>query len=241
MLSKIKEEVDSFFARDPAARSRLEIYLAYPGFHAVILHRLAHRIWEKKYHTVARVLSYVSRMITGIEIHPGATLGKNLFIDHGMGIVIGETARIGEGVTIYHDVTLGGVAPQDDKKGAIRHPQIGDNVIIGSGAQLLGPIKVGEGAKIGSNAVVVTDVEPGAIMVGIPARKMVKKTVVETSAIFTPSEPFTPYASATHGEIDSRQLTIETLLREVNSLKERVADIEAQTKGAEKTAESWKK
>lgn len=233
MLGKVKQEVDSFFARDPAAKSRLEIYLCYPGFHALLIHKLSHWLWRKKLHTLPRFISYVARAITGIEIHPGATVGKNLFIDHGMGVVIGETAKIGDNVTIYHGVTLGGVSPQDSAKDSIRHPQIGNNVIIGSGAQLLGPINIGDGAKIGSNAVVVSDVEPGAIMVGIPARKVVRKEQVQDY------DKFKAYAATSAGEIDSRQLLIDDLVKEVKAMKEKISELESQTAGEEKAAGAW--
>ncbi len=233
MFNTIKEEVDSFFARDPAAKSRLEVILCYPGFHAMLVHRLSHWLWTKKLHTLPRFISYLSRMITGIEIHPGATIGKNLFIDHGMGVVIGETARIGSNVTIYHGVTLGGVAPQDSEKGSVRHPQIGNNVIVGSGAQLLGPINVGDGSKIGSNAVVVTDVEPGAIMVGNPARKVVRKEHAQEQ------DKFKAYAATSEGEVDPRQLVIERLIKEVTQLNKRINEIEGKDAGEEKAAESW--
>jgi serine O-acetyltransferase len=233
MFSRIKEEVDSFFARDPAAKSRLEVYLCYPGFHAVQVYKLAHWLWKKKWNTLARFISYIGRIITGVEIHPGATIGKNLFIDHGMGVVIGETAKIGENVTIYHGVTLGGVSPQDSGKDSIRHPQIGNNVVIGSGAQLLGPIKVADGAKIGSNAVVVSDVEPGAIMVGIPARKVVRREQVQDY------DKFKAYAATSAGEIDSRTLIIERLIKEVTELSHRINEIEGKEDTADKSAESW--
>ncbi|MDX1949381.1 MAG: serine O-acetyltransferase [Rickettsiales bacterium] len=233
MFKKIIEEVDSFFSRDPAARSRLEVILCYPGFHAIIFHRLAHWFWKKNFKTLARFISAFSRFLTGIEIHPGATLGKNLFIDHGMGVVIGETAEIGDNVTIYHGVTLGGVSPQDIAKGAKRHPTIGNNVIIGSGAQLLGAINVREGSKIGSNAVVISDVEENAIMVGIPARKVVKKSEIINS------EKFSAYAATSAGDIDSRQLLIDELSKQVLQLSKRLEEIEKNNKEAEKTAKGW--
>jgi serine O-acetyltransferase len=232
MFNRIREEVETFFTRDPAAKSRLEVYLCYPGFHALILHRLSNWLWHKKLYTLPRFISYLGRAITGIEIHPGATIGKNLFIDHGMGVVIGETARIGNNVTIYHDVTLGGVAPQDSAKGSIRHPQIADNVIIGAGAQVLGPINVAEGAKIGSNAVVVSDVEAHSIVVGIPARKVVKKDA-------NANEAFMPYATSGANEIDSRQLIIDRLIKEVTELNKRLNQIEGKDEDANKSAESW--
>ncbi len=230
MFGKIKEEVDSFFERDPAARSRLEVYLCYPGFHAIISHRLTNWLWRKRFRTLARFIAYISRSITGIEIHPGATIGRNLFIDHGMGVVIGETATVGNNVTIYHGVTLGGVSPQSDEKGAKRHPQVGDNVIIGSGAQLLGAIEIGSGSRIGSNAVVVTDVEPGAVMVGIPARKVVRREML------VPKDGFKAYGAMSEEEVDSRQVTIETLVAEVSAMKARINELE---NNAEKSAEGW--
>jgi serine O-acetyltransferase len=167
------EDIDSIIARDPAARSRLEVALTYPGFHAVLAHRLSHALWAQGWRVLARVISQAARWITGIEIHPGATIGRRLFIDHGMGVVVGETAEIGDDVTMYQDITLGGTSPsvnsaaQANKK---RHPTLRDRVIVGAGAQVLGAITVGHGAKVGANAVVVTDVPPGALMVGIPAK-----------------------------------------------------------------------
>ncbi|HET6618316.1 MAG TPA: serine O-acetyltransferase [Dongiaceae bacterium] len=167
------EDIDSIIARDPAARSRLEVALTYPGFHAILAHRLSHALWVQGWRVLARVISQAARWITGIEIHPGATIGRRLFIDHGMGVVVGETAEIGDDVTMYQDITLGGTSPsvnsaaQANKK---RHPTLRDRVIVGAGAQVLGAITVGHGAKVGANAVVVTDVPPGALMVGIPAK-----------------------------------------------------------------------
>lgn len=233
MFKNILEEVDSFFSRDPAARSRLEVFLCYPGFHALILHKLAHWVWNKNFKLFARLISATSRFLTGIEIHPAANIGKNLFIDHGMGVVIGETATIGDNVTIYHGVTLGGVSPQDVEKGAKRHPQIGNNVVIGSGAQLLGAIKVSDGAKIGSNAVVINDVDENSIMVGIPARKVVKKSEVDEA------DKFKAYAATSAGDIDSRQLVIDNLTKQIEALTKRLEDIEKGNKGLEKTAEGW--
>ncbi len=233
MFKNIIEEVDSFFSRDPAARSRLEVILCYPGFHALIIHKLAHFLWNHHMKLLARFISATGRFLTGIEIHPGAMIGKNLFIDHGMGVVIGETATIGDDVTIYHGVTLGGVSPQDVAKGAKRHPQIGNNVVIGSGAQLLGPIKVSSGAKIGSNAVVINDVEENSIMVGIPARKVIKKSDVEHP------DHFTAYATTSVGDIDSRQLLIDNLSKQVKEIANRLEEVEKESRGAEKTAEGW--
>jgi serine O-acetyltransferase len=167
------EDIDSIMARDPAARSRLEVALTYPGFHALLAHRLSHALYKAGWRVLARVVSQAARWITGIEIHPGATIGRRLFIDHGMGTVIGETAEIGDDVTMYQDITLGGTSPSvnsDAQRNKKRHPTLCDRVIVGAGAQILGAITVGAGAKIGANAVVVGDVPPGALMVGIPAK-----------------------------------------------------------------------
>ena len=162
----LKEDIDAVFNRDPAARNSLEVILTYPGIHALILHRGAHYLWQNEQKLAARVISYGSRIITGIEIHPAAKIGRRFFIDHGMGIVIGETAEIGNDVTLYHGVTLGGVSWNNGK----RHPTLEDGVIVGAGAKVLGPFTVGKGAKIGSNAVVVKAVPAGATMVGSAAR-----------------------------------------------------------------------
>jgi serine O-acetyltransferase len=166
IFKTLKEEINAVFERDPAARSTLEIIFCYPGFHAIIFYRISHWFWEKKFYFLGRFISHLGRFFTGIEIHPGAKIGKNFFIDHGMGVVIGETAEIGDNVTIYHGVTLGGVSLNKGK----RHPTIGNNVIIGSGAKILGPFKVGDNSKIGSNSVVVKEVPPNSTVVGIPGR-----------------------------------------------------------------------
>jgi serine O-acetyltransferase len=161
------EDVDAAMARDPAAQSRLETFLASPGLHAVWSHRLAHRMWERPaYRLPARVLSNVTRTLTGVEIHPGATIGRRFFIDHGMGVVIGETSVVGDDVMLYHDVTLGGRSLARVK----RHPTVGDRVTIGSGARVLGDVTVGDDSQIGANSVVTRDVPSGAVAVGIPAQ-----------------------------------------------------------------------
>ena len=165
MFTRIREDLKVVFDRDPAARHTLEILTAYPGVHAVIFHRLSHACWQLGLKWLARFISHISRWFTGIEIHPGAKLGRRLFIDHGMGIVIGETAEIGDDCTLYHGVTLGGTSWNKGK----RHPTLGNNVVIGAGAKVLGPLFVGDNARIGSNSVVLKDVEPGKTMVGIPA------------------------------------------------------------------------
>lgn len=166
VFKRLREEIESIRVRDPAARSNLEILLCYPGLHALFFHRLAHWLWGRGQHLLARLLSHFGKLLSGIEIHPGAQIGERLFIDHGTGVVIGETAVIGNDVTLYQGVTLGGTSLHKGK----RHPTLGDGVIVGSGAQVLGPVTVGDGARVGANAVVLTDVPAGVTMVGIPAR-----------------------------------------------------------------------
>ncbi|PRD68049.1 serine O-acetyltransferase [Malikia spinosa] len=167
MFSRLKTDIDCILERDPAARSRWEVLTCYPGLHAVLLHRLAHGCWTRGYRWLGRFVSHLARFLTGIEIHPGAQLGNRVFIDHGMGVVIGETAEIGDGCTIYHGVTLGGTSLY---KGAKRHPTLGRDVVVGAGAKVLGGFTVGDGAKVGSNAVVTKPVPAGATAVGNPAR-----------------------------------------------------------------------
>ena len=184
----MNEFLESIIKRDPAAKSKLSIILTYPGAKAVFFHKIANFFAIAKFHLVARIISQFSRFLTGIEIHPRANIGKNLFIDHGMGVVIGETSEIGDNVTIYHMATLGGISPSinsNEQRNIKRHPTLKDNVVIGSGAQILGPVTVGKNAKIGANAVVTKDVPENAVMVGIPA-----KNVGETSGS---DENFKPY------------------------------------------------
>ncbi len=166
MFSRLREDIACVFERDPAARSSWEVVTCYPGLHALTLHRLSHWLWQNRFRWLARLCSHLGRFFTGIEIHPGATVGRRVFIDHGMGVVIGETAEIGDDCTLYHGVTLGGTSWQKGK----RHPTLLTGVVVGAGAKVIGPIVIGEGAKIGSNAVVVKDVPAGATAVGIPAR-----------------------------------------------------------------------
>lgn len=166
MFERFREDIRSIYERDPAARNVWEIVTCYPGMHAIWMHRFSHLLWQLRLRWVARLVSHVGRWLTGIEIHPGATIGRRFFIDHGMGVVIGETAIIGDDCTLYHGVTLGGTSWNKGK----RHPTLGRGVVIGAGGKVLGPILVADGAKIGSNAVVVRDVPAGATAVGIPAR-----------------------------------------------------------------------
>jgi serine O-acetyltransferase len=166
MFRRLREDIASIFDRDPAARNAWEVLTCYPGLHALQIHRLAHWFWTHRLPWLGRFTSHLGRWLTGIEIHPGATVGRRVFIDHGMGVVIGETAEIGEDTTLYHGVTLGGTTWNKGK----RHPTLGKGVVVGAGAKILGPITVGDGAKIGSNAVVVKDVPPGATVIGVPGR-----------------------------------------------------------------------
>jgi len=180
--------LESIINRDPAAKSKLSVILTYPGVKAVFFHQIANFFSVAKFDLIARIISQFSRFLTGIEIHPKAKIGRNLFIDHGMGVVIGETSEIGDNVTIYHMVTLGGISPSinsNDQRGSKRHPTLMDNVVVGSGAQVLGPVVVGKNAKIGANAVVTKDVPENAVMVGIPAKN-----------VGTATEEFKPYGIA---------------------------------------------
>jgi len=164
MFERLREDIDCVFERDPAARNGFEVLTTYPGLHAVLMHRAAHALWNRGLKWLARLLSNLARLFTGIEIHPGARIGRRLFIDHGMGVVIGETAVVGDDCTLYHGVTLGGISWNKGK----RHPTLRQHVVVGAGAKVLGPIKIGDGARIGSNSVVVKSVPPGATIVGVP-------------------------------------------------------------------------
>lgn len=177
MFQRLREDIRCVFDRDPAARTFFEVITTYPGVHAVIYYRLCHALWKARLKWLARWLSTLARWLTGIEIHPAATIGRRFFIDHGMGVVIGETAEIGDDCTLYHGVTLGGTTWKKGK----RHPTLANDVVVGAGAKVLGPILVGPGARIGSNAVVVKDVPPGATVVGIPGRVVKQQTVPDAS------------------------------------------------------------
>ncbi|MFZ5791592.1 MAG: serine O-acetyltransferase EpsC [Pseudomonadota bacterium] len=229
MFQSLKVELDSIIARDPAARSRIEVALTYPGFHAVLIHRLAHAVWIRGWRFLGRMLSQIGRFLTGIEIHPGATIGRRLFIDHGMGVVVGETAEIGDDVTMYHGVTLGGVAPSVNSAAQVnrkRHPTIADGAIIGSGAQVLGPITVGARARVGANAVVVKDVPAGCAVVGIPARPITREC----------SGEFMAYGTPTGDMPDPVARAIEGLMEQVTALKARVEELERREAGHDAVA-----
>lgn len=196
MFERMREDIQSVFHRDPAARNTLEVLVCYPGLHAIWLHRVANALWRANWKLLARVVSHSSRWITGIEIHPGATIGRRFFIDHGMGVVIGETAEIGDDVTLYHGVTLGGTSWNKGK----RHPTLEDGVIVGAGAKILGPFTVGKGAKVGSNAVVTKEVPPGATAVGIPGRIILPSP----QAVGTPDQQ----AASEGAEVEARRKAI---------------------------------
>lgn len=224
MFKKIRAEIDVVFERDPAVRSRLEVALCYPGFHALRMHRLAHAAWRRGWRLLARFISYVGRFLTGIEIHPGAVIGERFFIDHGLGVVIGETSEIGDDVTLYHDVTLGGIAPSVDAASQVdrkRHPTIKNGVIVGSGAQILGPISVGAGARVGANAVVVKDVPEGVTVTGIPARVVGGRDKTE-------ARKFAAYGTPSPDLPDPVSRAIDGLLDQAGALNARVEQLERQ-------------
>jgi len=197
MFKNIREDIGSVFDRDPAARTTFEVITCYPGLHARIFHRLSNTLWHMGLKWLARFISHFARWLTGIEIHPGATIGRRFFIDHGMGVVIGETAEIGDDVTMYHGVTLGGTSWKEGK----RHPTLGNGVVIGAGAKVLGPIHIGNGAKIGSNAVVVKDVPAGATAAGIPARILDEEKKISSgfNAYGVGNDKDDPLSKAIHG------------------------------------------
>ncbi|WP_022851229.1 serine O-acetyltransferase [Limisalsivibrio acetivorans] len=217
LIKTIKEELDTIFQRDPAARSIPEVIFCYPGFHAILFYRLGHWFWVRKLYFLGRFTSHLGRFFTGIEIHPGATIGKRFFIDHGMGVVVGETAEVGDDVTLYQGVTLGGVSLKKEK----RHPTIGDNVTVGAGSKVLGPFTVGENAKIGSNSVVVKEVPPNTTVVGIPGRAVGQKKDAVQEALDHDNLP-DPVAKAISCVVDR----VVELEKEINVLRDRLKDYE---------------
>lgn len=225
MFSRFKNDVKSVFERDPAARSIIEVFFCYPGLHALWFHRISHWFWIHEFFFIGRFLSQMGRFFTGIEIHPGATIGEGLFIDHGMGVVIGETAEIGDNVTIYHGVTLGGVSLEKKK----RHPTIGNNVVIGSGAKVLGPFTVGDNSKIGSNSVVVKEVPPNSSVVGIPGR------------IVMGAEAPKPKADLEHGQMpDPEAKAISCLFDQIRDLDRKYNELNEAYKALKKSTDSDK-
>jgi serine O-acetyltransferase len=229
LFKRLSEDLDAFIARDPAARSRLEVVLCYPGLHALLAHRLAHKLWQKHFFLPARVISVVSRFLTGVEIHPGARIGRRCVIDHGQGVVIGETTEIGDDVTLYQGVTLGGIAPSVDSRNQVsvkRHPTLENDVILGSGAQVLGPITVGRGARVGANSVVTRDLPPGVTAVGIPAHAVAPRDRREPAR-------FSAYGTPANGCPDPVLACIENLQGQVMVLVERIGELERRLEAAE--------
>ena len=228
----LREMVTAYHQRDPAARSRMEVVLCYPGLHAILWHRLAHGLWRRRWFLAGRFVSHIGRFLTGIEIHPGAQLGRRIVIDHGMGVVIGETAVLGDDAYLYHQVTLGTASTAKGK----RHPTVGRNVILGAGAKVLGDIVIGDGARVGANAVVVADVLPGQTVVGIPARPVERDRTKPA-----PKPSFLAYGTPCDGAPDPLMCEIEVLRAEVLALEARVsalararaAGVTASTRAAE--------
>jgi serine O-acetyltransferase len=213
MFERMRKDVQAVFKRDPAARNLCEVIFCYPGLHAIWLYRLAHFLWVREFISLARFISHISRFLTGIEIHPGAKIGGRFFIDHGMGVVIGETSEIGDDVLIYQGVVLGGTTRERKK----RHPTIGNYVVIGAGATILGPVKIGDGARIGSGSVVVRSVPTGATVVGIPGRVMErKKRLVK------------PLIDLEHGKLpDPVAEAVNILVKRIGELEDRTKELEA--------------
>ncbi|MCP5143421.1 MAG: serine O-acetyltransferase [Gammaproteobacteria bacterium] len=221
MFERLREDINSVYDRDPAARNAFEILTTYPGVHAILIHRLSHQLWRAGFKWAARMLAHIGRFLTGIEIHPGATLGRRFFIDHGMGVVIGETAEVGDDCTLYHGVTLGGTSWKKGK----RHPTLHDGVVVGAGAKVLGPIVLGAGARVGSNAVVVKDVPEGATVVGIPGR-VVGSNDEQQDSEDSKGTAFAPYG--TSGDMpDPLANAVDALLDQTQSVEQRIERIVA--------------
>jgi serine O-acetyltransferase len=216
-FTRLLEDVESFMQRDPAARSKIEVILCYSGYHALVLHRFANAAWRRNYFLLGRFISNFSRFITGIEIHPGATIGRRFFIDHGMGVVLGETSEVGDDVTLYQGVTLGGTSLETGK----RHPTLGNGVIVGSGAQILGPIIISDSSRVGANAVVLEDVPTGATVVGIPAKIVMGRDK-------SLDDEFCAYGTPTEGLPDPIARSFESLRNQLNFLGEKIIQLEGE-------------
>ncbi len=233
----LREVIQAYRQRDPAARSDLEVLLCYPGLHAVVWHKLAHGLWRRGWRLPARLTSHLGRFLTGIEIHPAARIGRRLIIDHGMGVVIGETAEVGDDVYLYHQVTLGGTSSEHGK----RHPTLGNNVIVGAGAKILGGITVGDNARVGANAVVVQPVAANETVVGIPARPVERDptrraTAAELAALRRQpgrAQVFMAYGTPCENTVDPLVCTIEALRAEMLALEARVTAIQQRSPAAE--------
>lgn len=226
MFERLREDIACVFERDPAARTSFEVITTYPGLHAILFHRLSHPLWNRGFKWLARMVSHLARWLTGIEIHPGARIGRRFFIDHGMGVVIGETAEIGDDCTLYHGVTLGGTTWQKGK----RHPTLENNVVVGAGAKVLGPITVGANARIGSNAVVVKDVPSGATVVGVPGHMVTeRKSRREPAPAGGPG--FDAYATPS-GMPDPLESEIRGLLQRIETLEAELRQLRSQQEDA---------
>jgi serine O-acetyltransferase len=224
MFANLRRDLNAIMERDPAASNRLAAIFLYPSFQVMLAYRLSHILWQMRLRFIARLIMQIARVLTGIEIHPAAKIGSGFFVDHGMGTVIGETAEIGRDVTLYHDVTLGGVMPavdSDKQRAAKRHPTLGDYVIVGAGAQILGPITVHRCARVGGNSVVTKDVPEAATVVGVPARQM-SKTTTKAEA----DTSFMAYGVQSGIDLDPRERTIRALVNEVQSQRARLSDLE---------------
>ena len=229
IFKRVQEDIDAILERDPAARSRLEVWLCYSGLHALMVYRVAHALWRRGWFLGARIVSQLGRLLTGVEIHPGAKIGRRLVIDHGHGLVIGETSEIGRDVTLYHGVTLGGIAPAVDshnQKNVKRHPTLQDDVIVGSGAQILGPVVVGKGARVGANAVVTKDVPAGVTATGVPAHVVMPKDRSQAGQ-------FWAYGTPSDGCPDPVLASVDGLRGQVSVLMERIEELEARLQEVE--------
>jgi serine O-acetyltransferase len=234
ILKNLREDIDNALRLDPAARSRLEVLFCYSGLHAVWLHRIANFWWRNGFELIGRFVSQTARFLTGIEIHPAAKIGRRLFIDHGMGVVIGETAEIGDDVTLYQGVTLGGTSLHRGK----RHPTLEDGVIVGAGAKILGGFTIGKNARVGANAVVIVAVKPGASVGGVPARVLGEETppplhaVTEADLALVPAPAFVPYGTPCDDSPDPIACKIDKLFGEVETLRARMAELERELEEA---------
>ena len=220
MFSKLYKDLTAILERDPAAQGLLAAFFLYPSFHVLLFYRISHPLWNWRLKFISRSLMLFARWLTGIEIHPQAKIGPGLFIDHGMGVVIGQTAVIGENVTLYHGVTLGGINPAEntnEQRKVKRHPTIGDNVIIGAGAQILGPITIAECARVGCNSVVTKDIEKGITVVGVPAKPMAKRRA---------NERFTPYAISDMTAVDQTEKTMQWMAQQISEMQHQIEFLE---------------
>lgn len=230
-FKRLRTDIDAIMERDPAARSRIEVALCYPGFQAVLIYRLAHGLWRRNWLLAGRFVSHIGRMLTNIEIHPGASIGNRLVIDHGSGVVIGETSVIGDDVTLYQGVTLGGTSPAVDSRSQVnqkRHPTLEDGVIIGSGAQILGPITIGEGARVGANAVVTRDIPRGVTAAGIPARVIMPRDKQKAK-----TKEFVAYGTPVDELFDPVLRNIDSMRGQMAMLAERIEELEERLRAQE--------